>query len=544
VANGQSFVTGGEFISGFFNRNCSTAGNISGEFDKEVSDPRFNCGGGVNPYLDYSVAYPTGNNEALRLALKDGTGDIARDQDREASDSGQYGLALRWYSEELNSTEFGFYFMNYHSRVPIASERYINRPGNTSLQVYNATGLNAGQTTCGALQSGCLGGGAGPGAALATFNPAKLAYLNSTQVNDPDGLIQAAKNGLALNGSPTVASVIAPVAQIATGGINGGSLLEAMILNCALIADQSVDLNADTVPDLAVDGAEILAATTTAGAASNIGLFLEYPEDIKLFGFSFNTTIGDWGVQGETSFRPNQPLQLDTDQLTLAALGASCLFDFILGADTVSAQVDAGQTFRPNSTCGSVGVGQSAEYSGFVREEVLTAQIGTTATYTQSNPLIGALGADLGILVTEAGAMWVPDVPDEADFSRKQLANVCTAGTDLPLGAFLALDNRQGCRPTSLSWGYVLLGQLQYNNAFGTPITLNPTIAWQHDVSGNAPAPLANYREGRKRVSLSLNGSYQSSWRGGISYTNFFGNEKYSKDGDRDFVSVNVSYSF
>ncbi|GAK45229.1 conserved protein, partial [Tepidicaulis marinus] len=480
MANGQSFVTGGEFISGFFNRNCSTAGNISGEFDKEVSDPRFNCGGGVNPYLDYSVAYPTGNNEALRLALKDGTGDIARDQDREASDSGQYGLALRWYSEELNSTEFGFYFMNYHSRVPIASERYINRPGNTSLQVYNATGLNAGQTTCGALQSGCLGGGAGPGAALATFNPAKLAYLNSTQVNDPDGLIQAAKNGLALNGSPTVASVIAPVAQIATGGINGGSLLEAMILNCALIADQSVDLNADTVPDLAVDGAEILAATTTAGAASNIGLFLEYPEDIKLFGFSFNTTIGDWGVQGETSFRPNQPLQLDTDQLTLAALGASCLFDFILGADTVSAQVDAGQTFRPNSTCGSVGVGQSAEYSGFVREEVLTAQIGTTATYTQSNPLIGALGADLGILVTEAGAMWVPDVPDEADFSRKQLANVCTAGTDLPLGAFLALDNRQGCRPTSLSWGYVLLGQLQYNNAFGTPITLNPTIAWQH----------------------------------------------------------------
>ena len=37
------------------------------------------------------------------------------------SDSGQYGAALRWFVESLNSTEFGFYFLNYHSRLPLAS---------------------------------------------------------------------------------------------------------------------------------------------------------------------------------------------------------------------------------------------------------------------------------------------------------------------------------------------------------------------------------------------------------------------------------------
>ncbi|ASP38576.1 peptide ABC transporter substrate-binding protein [Bacterioplanes sanyensis] len=38
--------------------------------------------------------------------------------DNEAKDSGQYGMALRWYAEELGDTEFGFYYMNIHSRLP------------------------------------------------------------------------------------------------------------------------------------------------------------------------------------------------------------------------------------------------------------------------------------------------------------------------------------------------------------------------------------------------------------------------------------------
>ncbi|PCJ69953.1 MAG: hypothetical protein COA62_10700 [Rhodobiaceae bacterium] len=141
--------------------------------------------------------------------------------------------------------------------------------------------------------------------------------------------------------------------------------------------------------------------------------------------------------------------------------------------------------------------------------------------------------------------MYVPDAPGEGtNATRQVLANVCTSGSDLALGGLLAIDARSGCRASTFSYGYVLVGILQYNNAFGTPITLSPSIAWSHDVKGNSPAPLSNYREGRKRVSLSLNGSYQSTWRGGISYVNGFGNEKYNNTGDQDFVSVNLSYSF
>lgn len=44
-----------------------------------------------------------------------------RFDDNEASDSGQYGLALRLYSDINDGTEFGFYYLNVHSRLPYIS---------------------------------------------------------------------------------------------------------------------------------------------------------------------------------------------------------------------------------------------------------------------------------------------------------------------------------------------------------------------------------------------------------------------------------------
>ena len=43
---------------------------------------------------------------------------VPRGADREPTDSGQWGMALRYLAEGLNNTEFGFHFINYHSRLP------------------------------------------------------------------------------------------------------------------------------------------------------------------------------------------------------------------------------------------------------------------------------------------------------------------------------------------------------------------------------------------------------------------------------------------
>ena len=48
---------------------------------------------------------------------------VRRGPDREPDNSGQWGLALRYLAEDLNETEFGFYFANYHSRLPLLRAR-------------------------------------------------------------------------------------------------------------------------------------------------------------------------------------------------------------------------------------------------------------------------------------------------------------------------------------------------------------------------------------------------------------------------------------
>ncbi|MBR9884419.1 MAG: DUF1302 domain-containing protein [Oceanospirillales bacterium] len=57
---------------------------------------------------------------------------VYRNEDgyRPADDDGQFGVALRYFAENLNSTEFGFYLTRYHSRLPISSG--VNTPVSAS----------------------------------------------------------------------------------------------------------------------------------------------------------------------------------------------------------------------------------------------------------------------------------------------------------------------------------------------------------------------------------------------------------------------------
>lgn len=48
---------------------------------------------------------------------------------------------------------------------------------------------------------------------------------------------------------------------------------------------------------------------------------LEYPENIQMIGFSFNTTLGEFSLQGEIAYRPNLPLQVDSEDILFAAYG-------------------------------------------------------------------------------------------------------------------------------------------------------------------------------------------------------------------------------
>ena len=54
---------------------------------------------------------------------------VLRGADRVPDDSGQWGVALRYLAEELNDTELGVYFINYHSRLPTVGAVHGSRQG-------------------------------------------------------------------------------------------------------------------------------------------------------------------------------------------------------------------------------------------------------------------------------------------------------------------------------------------------------------------------------------------------------------------------------
>ena len=90
------------------------------EWDRTVLDE---CG----TYWNAADVYGGGCN---KLTVTTSTSDreqldtdyfVARAPDDEPSDSGQWGIAARYFAESLNYTEFGLYYVNYHSRTPILS---------------------------------------------------------------------------------------------------------------------------------------------------------------------------------------------------------------------------------------------------------------------------------------------------------------------------------------------------------------------------------------------------------------------------------------
>ena len=45
-------------------------------------------------------------------------------------------------------------------------------------------------------------------------------------------------------------------------------------------------------------------------------------------------------------------------------------------------------------------------------------------------------------------------------------------------------------------------------------------------------------------MTLGLGASYQSTWSADLSYTDFFGAGRYNLVNDRDFLALNIKYSF
>ncbi len=356
---------------------------------------------------------------------------LQRTSDQDPSDSGQYGVAFRYLAKELDNTEFGFYFLNYHSRSPFIS--------------------------------GVRGRGVG--------------------------------------GTPATS-----------------------ILTCGSAPPASCPLNA-----------------VNNGTATYNSVF---PEDIRLYGISFNTP-GPYGIafQGEYSYRPNLPVQYASADVIMAALGLPNLL-------TGYTQVPG----APTGTTAAALVPAGTVIKGY--QSLKSSQFQMAGTKSFPN----VLSAENLVLLGEVGMNYFHGLPTDVKFNGP--------GAGLPTTTFGAVV--VGIGPgsvqtngfvTNFSWGYRLAGRLEYANALFSG-NIAPRVAWAQDVTGVGP----NFNQGVKSYTLGVTWDYQRKWLVDLQYSGFYGGRtycgidtpaaavpagqsaSYCTDAnplkDRDFYSVSVSYSF
>jgi hypothetical protein len=437
-----------------------------------------------------------GENPNLLPATRGELAQISRDAaaihlmaPNEPGDGGQYGLRLNYFADWLNGgTELGFYFLNYHSRLPYAS-------------------LIATAESC---------------------------------ARDAADLVAATISCNGYNGELT------PL-------FNPGGILGEPI---------------DPLP------------------IQTLGAYLDYPEDLKMYGFSFTTNAGPFSLAGELSYRPNLPLQTQLADLIFAGLTPALPVAPLETPPVPVCDVNPGLDPITTTLCGLQGIhfpsadeaipSHLARYRGHIntdrnrriqgrqlilgyeRFDVLQAAM-TAIRAVSNNPF----GADQILFINEIGATYVLGMPDRGELQLQGAGVYFTSaglgadGSGTPSAVSPECEglnvSTAACHLTpttqtdgfadAFSWGLRSITRFEYNDMiFGW--TFLPTVILQWDIGGIGPFPIQNFVEGRKDILAGSDIKIGDKWSARFHYQWFTGGGANNTRSDRDNFAVSLGYTF
>lgn len=344
--------------------------------------------------------------------------------DINAKNDGQFGVAFRYIAEELNSTEFGFYFVNYHAKEPT---------------IY--------------------------------------ADLGAYQGLDLDAITTAASSGAITSYSTlqTLAGLGNTTAQTLLGLVNGSA---------------------------------------TVDVAGQVNARREYVEDIRMYGMSFNTTVGNASVFGELSYRPNLPIGI--------AATNDLLGDLLLQSPNLA----SGGTVN----IGGQQVQLGDQIHNYTRVEAFNTSLGTIYNFGPS------FGFDSLFGVAELASEHLRG--DSLQYnSRNGTRYYASRGN----GSYISGYDRDD-QVNKNAYGYTLVLSGTWNDVYAG-VNLSPFAVFKHDFEGNSHQT-GNFIEGRKAYTVGMRASYLNSLEAEIQYTEFYGAGQNNGSRDRDNIGLNVKYSF
>ena len=316
---------------------------------------------------------------------------------------------------------------------------------------------------------------------------------------------------------------------------------------------------------------------------------LVYPEEIQMYGFSFNTNIGSWSLAGEYSFRPNVPLQVHITDVIFTGLQPAFPDNDIVadpsGANALVNQIAAALGLDPNAVL-SVVPGLAGDVLDLTRATLPSADHGVPSylkRYRGQDRIAGnqqingyerfavgqldltairiwsanPFGADQVILLTEAGMTQVYNLPKHSELqiegggaNRTHASPGADCSGEAP-GTAVA-DCTKHLNPTQqtsnfaddLAWGVRLLTRMEYNDVvFGW--SFKPTFGFSWDIEGVAPYPIQNFVEQRMEALAGTEIQLTPDLTGRVLYQAYFGGRAGENTrADRDNIALSLSYTF
>jgi hypothetical protein len=249
--------------------------------------------------------------------------------------------------------------------------------------------------------------------------------------------------------------------------------------------------------------------------ANQVNARREYVEDIRMYGLSFNTTLGEASVFGEFAYRPNLPIGVATTNDLLGDL---------LGQAAPLAS------------------GQSVNIGG--RSLQITDQI-------HNYERVEAFNTSLGTIYN-----FGPSLSFDSLFGVAELASEHLRGSDLQYTDFNGKNRYYSGRGNSSyvsggdrddqvnknAYGYTLLLSGTWNDVYAG-VNVSPYVVYKDDFEGNS-YQTGNFIEGRKAYTVGVKATYLNSLEAELQYTEFYGGGQNNSVRDRDNVGFNVKYSF
>lgn len=301
--------------------------------------------------------------------------------------------------------------------------------------------------------------------------------------------------------------------------------------------------------------------------------YLEYPENIQMYGISFNTNAFGLSFAGEYSFRPNLPLQVSLTDVIFTGLqpafpsnsfavdptGLNGIITELtgLGIQNVPGLGDLGQLAGSRFPSADVAVPSFLRrYRGLGPiqahqvidgyERFAVGQFDLTAIKAFSeNPF----GADQIIVISEVGFTQIFGMPDKSEL---QIEGGGPNRTHASIGQdekgpndYSTLNPHRQTEgfADSFSWGVRSIIKGEYSDVvFGW--NFKPTIILQWDIGGIAPFPIQNFVEGRKQADIGTDINITQAFSARVNYEIFTGGGRENTYKDRDNMSLSFAYAF